>query len=259
MANFDDDELPVSKGASAAAATATVTNASAEDVDLNDDSILSALEGLEQLKPAKGQAVRFALLTKFVKMKMNFIHFIQVGDKKHAVKCHSVRKGAQVIEEAICCQKLKHDENQAAQPSFAALALRYKNADPETGKYAKDASGEVPAVRFEIGWVKLSGYGFKNVKKLAFEGENIDDFDMVMTVAANGKGLEYARATRGEPRYMSDAALVAEVKKATEQYVDGVALSKRLGKVVSLIDLKAMLAGKSAGAKGGSNHNTDDL
>ena len=88
MAQFDDDELPVSKGASAAAATAAATvNQGADDVDFDDESVLASLEGLEQLKPAKGQAVRFALLTKIVKMKMAFIHFIQVGDKKHAVKC----------------------------------------------------------------------------------------------------------------------------------------------------------------------------
>jgi hypothetical protein len=50
-----------------------------------------------------------------------------------------------------CCQKLNGDENQRAQLNFAVLAIKYKNADPATGKYKRQTDGSAPAISWEIG------------------------------------------------------------------------------------------------------------
>jgi hypothetical protein len=174
-------------------------------------------------------------------------------------RCHSVRDKKHVITEmADCCKKLNGDDDQKAQLNFAVLALRYTNADPKTGKYEKDSAGEVPPIKWELGWLKLSRSGFKTISELVMEGEAAHDFDFTVANRENKIGYDYKRVSQ-KARYRLNAELLAEVQAEAAKFADGVLLSKRLGKVITDIDMKALLAGKSAAGKGAQIDNTDDL
>jgi hypothetical protein len=191
-------------------------------------------------------------------------HFIQVGDKKAHIRCHSIRdKKHVIIKKGLCCQKLENDENQRAQLTFACLAVKYLNADPVDGKYKPigEENGQkiYAPLRWEIGWVKLSRAGFKAISELVMEGEKPDSFDFTISFRSNGIGYEYKRISQ-TPRYRAIDDLAKEVYAAAEPFKDGSLLVKRLGKVVSELDLRALLAGKAAAAGGAAkNDNTDDL
>lgn len=205
--------------------------------------------------------VRVAVIADtIVKPKMAWLHFIQKDGKKFSYRCLSKRDKKHVIlEEADCCKKLNHDDDQKAQLNFAVLAVKYTNADPKTGKYEKNSEGEMPPVRYELGWLKLSRSGFKNIGELAMEGEKVHDFDFTISNRENKIGYDYKRVSQ-KARYRANPELLAEIEKAAQKFADGVLLSKRLGKVITPMDMKALLAGGSAAsAKGGSIDNTDDL
>jgi len=53
-------------------------------------------------------------------------------------------KRGSITTQGPCCQKLNGYDDQPAQLNFAVLAIKYKNADPATGKY-KQADGSAPA------------------------------------------------------------------------------------------------------------------
>lgn len=221
---------------------------------------MSVSDGLDRVQPAdKKSKVRCAVLTDVVKPKRAWLHFIEKDGKKMSYRCHSVRDKKNVITEmADCCKKLNNDDNQKAQLNFAVLVVKYTNADPVTGKYEKDSSGEVPPIRWELGWLKLSRAGFKAISELVMEGEQAHDFDFTVGNRENGIGYEYKRISQ-KARYRLNKDLLAEIHAESKKFADGVLLSKRLGKVINAIDMKALLAGSKAAGAGAQIDNTDDL
>lgn len=257
MANFDDEDLPVGK---TTPANSPVTTDDL-DVDWGDQDAMTVTDGLERIQPAdKNSKVRVAVIEDtIVKPKMAWLHFIEKDGKKFSYRCLSKRDKKHVITEmADCCKKLNHDDDQKAQLNFAVLAIKYTNADPKSGKYEKDENGELPPIRWELGWLKLSRSGFKTISELAMEGEKPHEFDFTVGHRENKIGYDYKRVSQ-KARYRMNPELLAEVHAEAKKFADGVLLSKRLGKVISDVDMKALLAGKSAAGKGTQIDNTDDL
>ena len=258
---FDDEEVVVKKSSTPPPAT----NNADLDADFQDLDVTHTGDGLDRIVPAnKDSKVRCAVLTHVVKSKMAAVHFIQKpGEEKKSVYRYRPRSQACTgCALADCCKKLNNDENQRAQLVFATLAVRYTDADSTTGKYSKPAEGQEPvAPKWELGWLKLSRAGFKAIRELVMEGESETDFDFAMGYQANKVAYSYSRVSKNAPRYK----LFPEVEKAiledAQKYADGVILVNRLGKVISELDMKALLAGKSAAAaaKNGKIDDTSDL
>lgn len=232
-------------------------------------------DGLERIQPAdKNSKVRVAVVEdlkykvtlengsveeRIMKPKMAWLHFIEKDGKKFSYRCHSKRDKKHIITEmGDCCKKLNNDDDQKAQLNFAVLAVKYTNADQKTGKYEKDENGDQPPIKWELGWLKLSRSGFKSISELAMEGEKPYEFDFTIAHRENKIGYDYKRISQ-KARYRMNPELLAEVNAEALKFADGVLLSKRLGKVISALDMKALLAGKSAAGKGAQIDNTDDL
>lgn len=279
MPNYEDDDLDRPAVATKNATTSeAVIDTDDLDVDFGDQDAMSNTDGLERIQPAdKGSKVRVALLTDVVKPKMAWMHFIENSEgKKVSYRCQSKRDKKHVmLEMADCCKKLNNDDNQKAQLNFAVLALKYTNADPKTGKYISadnktgknesaettnadtKTSTEIP-IRYEIGWLKLSRSGFKTISELVEEDEQVTAFDFTVGHRENKIGYDYRKVAR-RARFRLNPELLAEVLKEAAKFADGQLLAKRLGKVVSALDMKAVLSGGKAGAKGSQIDNVDDL
>jgi hypothetical protein len=224
---------------------------------------MTVTDGLDQIKPGdKTTKIRAAVLTQIVKPKMAWGHFIKKADgKKVFVRCHSVRDNKHVItKKAACCAKLNDDDDQKAQLNFAAPAIKYGNTDA-AGAFLADEGGKALPIKWSLGWLKLSRAGYKQISELILEGESAHDFDFTMAYRDNGVGFEFKRKSKGLPRYMANPDLAKEViAEATEKLSDGKLLTKKLGKVISEVDMKALLSGAAAtSTKNTQVDNTDDL
>jgi len=264
---FDDEEVtgtPASNLAKNAVSSNPTVLLTTEDldVDFGDADAVSMSDGLDKIVPAdKKSYARFAPLMDIVKTKMAWMHYLKIGDKTVAIRCLSKRDSKHVLIGApgLCCKTFANDDEQKAQVAFALLALRYLNADPTDGKYKKDAQGNFPAIRWELGWVKLSRTGFKLIGNMVEEDETGGPvFDIAMSTKTAGFGYDYSRLSR-VALFRKNPELLEEVLAAAEKYKDGVLLSKRLGKVITEIDLRALLASKASAAGGGASNDTSDL
>lgn len=222
----DDAPKPVVKSSKVAAASTD-----SYDVTFGDEKLMSKSDGLDILRPDKGRVVRFALLTNFVPAKRVFNHYIE---KKGTYHCLDSEKHT-----GICCQKLGE-----SQPQIAALVLHYTNADPKTGKYVKDAAGNVPPIEWGIKFVRLSRSAFRRVSGLVEEDGTPTDIDITMSHRDNGIGYEYNRVSTA--RWKKNPELVKEVENAVKTFGDGKKLLSKLGKKVSKLELQAVLAGVQA-------------
>jgi len=85
-------------------------------------------------------------------------------------------------------------------------------------------------------------------------------FDFTVAYKDNKIGYDYKRVSQ-KARWMLNEDLAKEVLAEAEKYKDGVLLSNRLGKVVTAVDMKAILAGQSAAASTDSKtiDDTSDL
>ncbi len=233
-----------------------------EDVEFGDEELMKET-GLRKLLPPKGTTdkVRASIIGDTiglpilanVKPKKGYSHWIK---GKGTFACHSVRdKHGNIIEEAVCCT----DGKEPAELSVACLAVHYTNV-PKDGKYviipAKDGK---PAhykdpVAFDIKWVKLSRQGFQTLSGLppeelarSWSQENPNVYDIDFTFAwknaDSGGGYNYAYA--GKARWRSDPKVQEAVLEAIKPYLDGKRLRSKLGKQVTLLELKAALSGAS--------------
>src|SRR5258708_153381 len=147
------------------------------------------------------------------------MHFVMVGDKKKPYRCLSTRdKKHNIIEMGDCCKKLNNDKDQGAQLVFVAIAVKYINADPSTGKYAKDSqTGEFPPVRWELGWLRMSQAGFKAVGELTQEEEKPHQFDVAMRNKESGIGYTYTRPS-AKARFRQNEDRLQEVLEEAKKF-----------------------------------------
>jgi hypothetical protein len=213
------------------------------DVEFGDERLTSGT-GLQKAIPEKGKTARVNLLSDWVKPKMAYVHFIP---DKGSYRCLSKRdsKGNILGKPAICCVKTANNDKAKAQLIVAVLALQYTNASSKDGKYYKaTGSDAVPAIEYDIKWVKLSRSGSVAIGKLPEEDQLPCDIDVAISWKATGIGFDYNKLSKARFRLNPD--LVAEVKAACEPYLDGKLLIERLGKKVTEAEMAALFAGVAA-------------
>jgi hypothetical protein len=217
------------------------------DTDFDDEKVLARPGQLDQCRPEKGKAARFAFIPKeWIAPQTAKSHFIEVTGKdgkptKTRVRC--LTPMGNEAEQAYCCRATEKD----GEVGVVALVVRYTNADATTGKYEKDASGNFPPVEFQIQFVRLSGFNMRQIKKLPDEDSTPFNIDIVMT-HADGRafGYEFNRKSN-VPRWTLDPQVAAAVKAAAQRFLDGKALRQKLGQKLNEIEYKALLSGKKVG------------
>jgi hypothetical protein len=267
MATFNDelDEVPVQKAATAtAAAPATakthtaVAKATVSDdedtptskkeaeenlsTDFDDEKVYARTGQLDQCRPEKGKAARFAFVPKeWIAPQTAKAHWVDVPDSEGKVRPQRIRcltpLGADV-DPQYCCEQLNEDGS----VEVVALVVRYLNSDPETGKLDKEAKPKVV-----LQFVRLSQFNMRQIKKLPDEDSNPFSIDIVMTHAeGRAFGYEFNRKAT-KPRWSEDPEVKAEVQKAAKKFLDGKVLKAKLGNKKNETEWKALLASRKAG------------
>jgi hypothetical protein len=242
-ADEGDDDEPVIKGKKSAAAA--TDDSIADELEWGDEKTMSRSGGLDRLRPEKGKAVRFAIIP-WLKPLRALTHFI---DKKGTFRCLATED-----EPGLCCKKLAED----GQLTIAALVLHYTNAPSKDGKYRKDEHGRVPPIEWAIEYVQLGQTNYRDISELAPEGKVVTDLDIVMTHKDSGIGYKFVMAT-DNARWRQNEALVAEVKEACAKFMDRKKLNSKLGKKVSLAEMKIVLQSLVAGAEDQSLDDVEEL
>ncbi len=219
------------------------------DTDFDDEKVYLRPGQLNQCRPDKGKASRFALVPKdWIAPQTAKRHYEEVPGKdgkpfKRGLRCLTPMTAE--AAPAYCCRTFGKD----GEVNVIALVVHYANADPVTGKYEKDANGVRPPVKFEIQFVRLSQFNMKQIKKLPDEDKTPFDIDIVMTHADRAFGYEFNRISNS-PRWKSDPAVVEAVKQACQRFLDGKVLRAKLGQKLNEIEYKALLSGRKVGADG---------
>jgi len=216
------------------------------DTDFDDEKVLTRPGQLDQCRPEKGKAARFAFIPKeWLSPQTAKSHFVEVtvDGKMQKRRTRCLTPMTNEAEQAFCCTATGKD----GEVGVVALVVRYTNADATTGKYEKDASGNFPPVEFQIQFVRLSGFNMRQIKKLPDEDSNPFNIDVVMT-HADGRafGYEFNRKSN-VPRWTLDPQVAAAVKAAASRFLDGKALRSKLGQKLNEIEYKALLSGKKVG------------
>jgi hypothetical protein len=217
------------------------------DTDFDDEKVYARPGQLEQCRPDKGKAARFAFVPKeWVAPQTAKSHFVKtgVGKEQKQIRVRCLTPMGNEPEQAYCCTALEQDGD----VNVIALVVRYTNADPVTGKYEKDANGVFPPVEVALQFVRLSQFNMRQIKKLPDEDSNPFKIDIVMTHAeGRAFGYEFNRKSN-TPRWTLDPQVAAAVKTAAQRFLDGKALRSKLGQKMNEIEWKALLSGKSVGS-----------
>jgi hypothetical protein len=207
-------------------------NGPSEDSDVEwGDEKLMAYDGLQRIKSEKGKVKRFAILP-FCKPKKAMLHYVE---GKGYFRCLSTEDHV-----GICCKKMDESDLRVV-----ALAVEYTNASQKDGKYKKDAKGNVPPIEYQIGYVQLSRSNFRAISNLPDEEGTVYDMDVVMSTKQNGIGFDFTKVS-SKSRWRSNPELAKEIEELCQKYTDGKQLSKFLGKKVTAVEMKAVVAGQAA-------------
>jgi len=207
--------------------------------DWDDEELLTMGDGFSRIRVEKGSSktIRFSILP-FLPPQKGRSHFVSTKDVKGNRMCLATKNTV-----GYCCQKLEEEGRFHA----TVLALEYTNADPKSGGYKKDSNGRLPVIEWRIGYVDLSKANFRTVRVLAEEDTVISDYDLVMKL--DGNHYQFAVKSRSA-LWKQNAAFAAEVEAACQKYVvdGGKKLASKLGKKMTLIEWKALLATMGGGA-----------
>jgi hypothetical protein len=233
----DDEEVPKPKAKKAAS--------DEEDLDVawGDEKVMAKTDGLDRIRPEKKHVCRIAILP-FITPKKSTVHYIK---GKGTYRCLSSE------EQEICCEKLGENELR-----IVALALLYTNADPKTGQKPKDKAGNLLPIEYEVGYVQLSRTNFRSISTLPEEEQTVYDIDIVMSLRDSGTGFEFKKIA-STALYKKNPQLVAEIEEACKPFLDGKKLKNKLGKKVSNIEFKALLASVATTAEEANLDDVNDL
>jgi hypothetical protein len=230
---FEDDDVPAPTNSRAAGVPGKGNSFEEDednlDVQFGDEKLMRRDVILGRLRPEKGKAVRFAIVPG-IPAKSAYTHFI---DKKGTFRCLSKDHDA---PDGVCCRSGKAQD---AALTVVAVVVAYTNADSKTGKYEgklKDADTEG-----ELMHVALSRSNFRDISGLVQEEEKVEDFDIIMTHRENGIGYKFNRASR-TARWTKDSEFAQSITTGAEKYADGKVLTSKLGRKLSVIEWKALLA-----------------
>jgi hypothetical protein len=192
---------------------------------------------LPKVKVTSGQVCRVALLGPVVS---GFRHFHE-GTKSYIV-CLSERDPnhvAQITKTASCCQSLP-------EPKWArvALVIQYLGVDAVSGKIVQPG--------YRLAAIVVPGPGWSALKNCIPEGGKLTDVDIKMSTRASGFGNDFNLQT-AQAAYLKNPEVVAKVKQLAEPLVKH--LAEKLGKKMSDLQLRAIIAGGGASTPG----DLDDL
>src|ERR1700739_1337991 len=247
-----EDEKPAPAAATKTSAKSTEDDIEDLDVDFGDSKLMAKGDGLNRIRADKNKVVRFALLP-FIKPKVGKSHFVEAGDKKGTFRCAPVKNEGEV---PYCDAKLEKE----GQFHVVALAVQYTNADSKNGGYAKDANGQFPAIEWEVGYVDLSRSNYRSVSALPPEDSDVYDIDMVMSKKDNGIGYEFMLKAN-KARWCQNPELAKEVEAAAQKFIrdGGKKLIGKLGRKLSVVEWKALLAGQASSGKEASLQDIEDM
>jgi hypothetical protein len=179
-----------------------------------DPSVKSG-DGLDRVKATTERQVRFALVPN-TDPAGGMTHFVSAGPRKLLAICPGHG----------CPQCPRED----ARWNGVALIVHYTNADQ---------NGRIPAEeapKYAIGYISLSATHFKTLSEAA-EGCTVFDIDWIMSF--DGKRFGY-RPVSTVPRYRKAGDEEAVVKLAAPFHKR---LAGKVGRKISALDLKALIAG----------------
>jgi hypothetical protein len=179
------------------------------------DSRIQAGDGLLRLKSTTERALRFTLVPG-VDPVSNLTHYVAVGQKKGMFVCPG---------EAGCvlCPR------EYAKWNTVVLVAGYNNADA-AGKLAAGVKPE-----YTIGYISLSPTHFKTLSD-ATETAGVFDIDWIQT--SDGKRFNYRAMTSSRYRQAGDEAALIKLAQPFIARLNG-----KVGRTISALDLKAMVAG----------------
>jgi hypothetical protein len=239
MKNLKNDELMDVNTQLTTAATAIAAAAIVQPTTptTDDDGCVDLIANYEDLK-AK------ATLTSVLPKEQNrTVRFALVkGAKSFAKPTHFLAdvngKGLTVICPGANCPECAIGGDHAARRKVIALAVKY-----ETGNDGRFAAGTTKP-SLSIGYVTLSPTAYSEASDCPSEGEDIYGIDYKATKKSNNIGWTFGRMS-APPAYLK-AHMEDEVAELVAPYLDGRVLRSRLGKQVSVIEMKVMLSGSAA-------------
>jgi len=233
-----NDKSPTAK----AAADAAISDL---DVCFGDPKLMIKGDGLNRVRPQKGNVIRFAFLPIEVagRLKTAKSHFIH---KKGVYRCLS--KGG---SNALCCST-----GIEARIHVVGPVLRYTNADPTTGSLDRNQ----PIV-WELAYIDMSVFNYRQVCGLPDEESDVYSIDLIMSHANRAFGYEFGRIS-SIPRWTLDTQVKAEVERAAKKMFlldGGKRLASKLGKTATLPEWKALIASVTNGAAEASLEDVEGL
>jgi hypothetical protein len=192
-----------------------------EDIDWGSDEadlIARQAEGLPSVKIGKAEAARFALVPG-QPLKHDKMHYREGFGSYRCLSKDGVKQ--------LCCKADGEPKDR-----FVALVFRYSNADPTTGRMAKDKKPEVA-----VQALRLSRSNFRDITNLGINDENETSnpasFDIIMTHdPSRAFGYQFKATQVLRWKELGDAPL-----ELVKPFADGVALSRRLGKTLTVAEL----------------------
>ena len=247
VADDEDEKADMKKGS---------TSPADEDlgVDFGDSELMKRGDGLDRVRPSeKGKRVRFAILGQFIKAQMSYTHYIE---KKGTFRClvdatkrlHR-DKGGDPNAQGYCCLKLRED----SEPTIVCLVLHYTNADPVTGKYEPGTP-----IEWDIKYVQLTKANYQAIYALTQEDDkDVYSIDIVMQHSNRAFGYEFGRMSKC--KWQQNPEFAAEVAERVKPFLDGKKLRKKLGKPVTDLEMKAVIASLQQGSEDAQLGNIENL
>lgn len=214
-----------STGASQPAATPVID---ADEVDLiGNYNELRALPTLPSVLPKGANEVARLAILRYKAFKKETHYLVGVGPNSKGMTVACPGPG--------CPECFKGGSEHSSRRKVAALAIKYETS--ADGKFAKGITRPV----ISIGFILLSPTGYSEVADLPSEGEDIFGIDIKATHKSNNIGWSFNRMS-APPAYVK-AGMEADVAALAEPYLDFKILRSRLGKVVTVLEMKALLSG----------------
>ena len=191
-------------------------------------------------------------------------------DKGHA-KCHSKRnaKGEYLNAKgevdanaaAFCCKGTVGMESEA-KPRMCALVVEYTCTDRATGGFPKGIGGPGLPFTFEIKALPLSQFAAKQLNNKAGETDEgkalkVHEVDYWYGAEKGKKGLIFEKLSKAS--WSRNAVIKAQVEEAAKPYADSKALSMRVGRKLTVNQMKEHLGLGGSAAAGGSEEAFQDL
>lgn len=228
--DIDDDLAGIetkiaAKPTTTVAAATTVTADEDDGVDLIEDrESLKAQAGLSSVLPKEaGKVNRFALV-KGYKAYQKATHYLS-----------TVGKGMTVVCPGAGCPECAKAGDHGSRRKIAALAVKY-----EVDNNGKFPQGTVKPV-LSIGFINMSPTAYSEITECPSENEDIYSIDFKSSKKSNGIGWNFNR--QSNPTAYTKFGMEVDVAELAAPYADGKILKSRLGKTVSVTELKALLAG----------------